>query len=493
LIRKLLDSPAFYFFLAGVLLVAALLSQFERVGADAPGGRVEDLRGLAARQDLNVVFILIDTLRADRVHSYGYARETSPTLDSLAARGIRFDDVESQSSWTKASMASLWTGMYPERTGVHLSSHALPVEAIMPAERFRDAGYRTAGIWRNGWVANNFGFDRGFDFYYRPSPNRPVNPVQVHNPSSRRLQGTDLDATQSAVEFILGNRNSPFFLYLHYMDVHQYLYSDSSPAYGSSLSDIYDSALHWTDQNIALLLETLRTEELLDKTILVIASDHGEAFFEHGGEGHARNLYAETQRVPLIIVPPFHLEPGVVVQEPVANVDLWPTILELVGLEELPHAQGHSLLPLILAAAGAGESQGELQGRPLFAQLDRSWGRGRAKSNAIVSMRKEPHRFIYYRNHPEAGELFDHSSDPREQQNLVLAEAETADAFRKSVEAFLAEPRPEWAENREVELDEMMRAQLRALGYVLPSTDVRGAIREKREAEKTDPKREWNP
>ncbi|MBW2698118.1 MAG: sulfatase-like hydrolase/transferase, partial [Deltaproteobacteria bacterium] len=197
MLRRIIDSPWFYFSLAGVLLVLMVVLQFDRVASEASEGSAHDLRTMADRDHVNVVFIVIDTLRADRVHAWGYARETSPHIDALAQRGVRFANVEAQSSWTKASMASLWTGMYPQRTGVLSFSHAIPPEALLPAEIFQEAGYRTAGIWRNRWVANNFGFAQGFDLYYRPSKNRPVKQVRRHHPSAHPLQGTDLDATES--------------------------------------------------------------------------------------------------------------------------------------------------------------------------------------------------------------------------------------------------------------------------------------------------------
>lgn len=489
-LRKLVASPWLYFGLAGLLLLAALLSQFQRVDANVPKGEAQDLLTLSGRQDLNVLFILIDTLRADRLSAYGYERTTTPNIDALAARGIRFEKVESQSSWTKASMASLWTGIVPEQTGVLRFFHALPDEVTLPAEVFQQAGFRTAGVWRNGWVANNFGFDRGFDLYYRPMPNRPSNNHRRQSPSSHKLEGTDLDVTQAGVEFLTGSRDHPFFLYLHYMDVHQYLYNDSSPAYGSSFSDIYDSSLHWVDQNVGVLVESLRGEGILDNTVIIIASDHGEAFFEHGGEGHARNLYWEVQSVPLIVVPPIAIEGGIVVEEPVANIDIWPTIFDLLGLPALPNAEGRSLLPLILAAGGSAAQPEELEGRALFAQLDRSWGRNGNDSDEILSIRKEPYRFIYPRNSPDEAELFNHVSDPGELEDLSQSETELAASFGREAEEFLARPKQGW-ENPEIELDNMMRAQLRALGYELSPVDPFEAARRRAEEQRVKADGTW--
>ncbi|MFP6641661.1 MAG: sulfatase, partial [Myxococcota bacterium] len=472
MIRKLIDSPATYFILAGLLLLAAVLSQLRLAsGEDAPHGTVAEIESLAQRDDVNLIFILVDTLRADRLSAYGYPRQTSPNLDALAARGIRFASVEAQSSYTKASMGSLWTARYPERSGITLSSQAMPAEATLPAELFKDAGYVTAGVWRNGWIASNFGFDQGFDFYYRPTPNESGKLIQRSSPSAERLQGTDLDITQSAIEFITAHRSDRFFLYLHYMDVHQYVYNDVSPPWGSGYSDIYDRAIHWTDQNLGLLVNTLYEEKLLGKTVIVIGSDHGEAFFEHGSEGHGTELYGELLQVPLIIVPPFTLEEGVVVEEPVANIDIWPTLLEIMGLPPVPGAEGRSLLPLLLDSDEDSESTGSLRARPLFAQLNRGWGKRRKTTDRLVSMLHDSHRFIFRENRPEESEAYDLSVDPGEQNNILTAGDERSAAFQARVQEFLDVGPPTWGEPPVVEIDEMMRNQLRALGYVTPRTN----------------------
>lgn len=472
MLRKLFDSPWLYFGLAALLVVLGVLSQFRRPSVEAPTGRLEDVLPREGQRPFSVVFILIDTLRADRLSSYGYERETSPHLDALAARGIRFAHVESQSSWTKASMASLWTGLYPQRTGVMRFPHALPTEAVMPAELFKEAGYRTAGIWRNGWVANNFGFDQGFDLYFRPNKNRPVANVRRNNPSAHALVGTDLDSTESASEFILGVGDEPFFLYVHYMDVHQYLYADSSPEYGSGFSDIYDSAIHWTDRNVGMLVEVLARAGRLDDTWIVVAADHGEAFFEHGGEGHATNLYGEVVQVPLIIAPPLTLDPPLVIEDRVANVDIWPTVLDLVGLPPLPNAEGRSLVPLLLAAAGLGEAPEDLRNRTLFSQLDRSWGRDNRDPDPMISAIKDDFRMLYRPSRPGKVELYDKKADPAEQKNVAAIESDRAIAISEEVDEFLKAPIA-WGETPEIEIDEMREAQLRALGYVVHATRKR--------------------
>jgi glucan phosphoethanolaminetransferase (alkaline phosphatase superfamily) len=132
LLRRLLDSPRTYFTLAALLAISAIASQFSIHVPSRPVGTIDDLAELRNRR-LNVVFVVIDTLRADRLSAYAYARKTSPVLDDLAQGGVRFARVEAQSSWTKTSMASLWTGLFPIRTGMLRSNHGLPEEATLPA------------------------------------------------------------------------------------------------------------------------------------------------------------------------------------------------------------------------------------------------------------------------------------------------------------------------------------------------------------------------
>jgi len=481
LLRRILDSPWPYFVLAAGLLVVGVLSQIEFEPAEPPKSGPEALLELRERDDLNVVFIVIDTLRSDRLQPYGYHRETSPFLNEIAERSIVFEHVESQSSWTKASMASLWLGMYPERTGVQRFMHGVPPEATMPAELFKEAGFVTAGIWRNGWVANNFGFDQGFDLYYRPVRNKPVDKQRVFNPGVRRIPGTDLDATESAIEFVLGNEHQRFFLYVHFMDVHQYLYSDTSPTFGTEFPDMYDSSIHWTDQNLKLFFDVLKVQGLLDRTLVVISSDHGEAFWEHGIEGHARNLYRETQEVPWIIIPPFELD-RIDVPERVANVDVWPTILDLVGLEGSPEMDGQSVVPLILASAGLdAPGASELRGRTVFSQLDRNWGRTDEEPTPIVAAVNEDFRYVERIDKREKGELFDRRVDDLEQRNVAADRGDVAAEMRGAIDLYLDAPKPSWGDAIEVEIDEMKRNQLRALGYVVPAQERRAQEREEDE------------
>ena len=164
---------------------------------------------------------------------------------------------------------------------------------------------------------------------------------------------------------------------------------------------------------LTALLARLEERDLLSRTLVVIASDHGEAFLEHGFEGHARNLYDEVTRVPWILLPPFLLEPGIRVPGTVSNVDIWPTLLDLLGLPPLPGADGRSQLPRVLAAAGVEEGGEAPPERPVFAQLDRGWGRPGAEDLPnLVSVTHAGRRLIAALGGGRPDELYDRVATP---------------------------------------------------------------------------------
>jgi arylsulfatase A-like enzyme len=467
MLRRLLDSPWPYFTGAGILLVVAIATQFEIRFPSRSEGSVAQIATLRERGDVNVVFILVDTLRADRVGIYGYPRPTTPNLDALGRVGVTFTRLLAQSSWTKTSMASLWTATFPMNHGIVRYDDVLPAEAVLPAERFREAGYRTAGIWRNGWVAPNFGFDQGFEFYVNPRPGRERARVQRHNPSSSALQGTDEDVVTSAFEFLESYGRERFLLYLHFMDLHQYVYDEQSEPFGTSYSDVYDRSLNWSDRLIGTLVAKLDEVGALGRTLVVVASDHGEAFLEHGFEGHARNLYQEVAHVPLVISLPFLLPQGIRVEATASNVDVWPTVLDLVGLPPLPGVDGISLVPAILAA-GRGEPTDGSDARPVFAHLDRRWGAPKKESDPLVSMTDGSLRLLLPVNDPRRIELYDLAADPGEQRNVADARSEERERMAQAARAHFERGRFPWgAPPGVVELDELRLNQLRALGYVV--------------------------
>jgi len=453
--------------IAAVALIAAGMRHFfstEREQRDSRlSGTIEDVLALRNRSDLNVLFVLVDTLRADRLGSYGYERDTSPNLDALAATGIRFAQQVSQSSWTKCSMSSLWTGLYPARTRSLRAYDVVSEQATMPAEIFRDAGFRTAAVWRNGWIAPNFGFGQGFEIYLSPTEQRGGRMNRIDNPNIA-LEGSDGDIIDSAREFLRAHGHERWFLYLHMMDVHQYAYSEDTALFGTNYSDSYDNAIRWVDSLLGHLFDELEQRGLRERTLIVFSADHGEAFGEHGGEGHARNVYGEVTTTPFIISFPFRLESGIVVEARSENVDLWPTVLELAGLPPLPDTDGQSLVPQITAAA-AGASEADADGVAI-AHLDQSWGRAQQKPQPMIAFNEGRWRLIYRAHAPQTSELYDKWQDPREQRNVAEDWPEVLEDLTAKAEAYLASRPPPWGDDSPtVEIDEMQLNQLRALGY----------------------------
>ena len=445
-----------------LILVGCSESKDEKVEYVRPSGTVEDIVAFAQRDDTNVVFILIDTLRADHLSPYGYERDTSPVMAEMAESGVLFRQHISQSSWTKCSMASLWTGMYPARTGVIRTSHKIPEEATLPAEIFKDSGFRTAGIWRNSWIAPNFGFAQGFENYTMPAASKGANMARADSPNLL-LQGSDADVILSTAGFLRAYGHERFFLYLHLMDVHQYVSSPDEAIFGTGYEDIYDNSILWTDKLIGFVLEELEERDLLDRTLVVIASDHGEAFGEHGIEGHARDVYGEVTQTPWIIQFPFALEGGIEVTSRTANVDVWPTLLELLGLPPLPDPDGRSRIPEIVAfEKGAAPPENENS----FALLDKNWGQEQQESNPLVAINKGNWRLFRSHLSPKKIELYDKAGDPAEEENVAESHPEVAEDLTELILDHLEGPPPPWGDTTpSIELDDLQLNQLRALGY----------------------------
>jgi choline-sulfatase len=446
---------------AAALIVGAVALQLDIRTNPRPLGGPDEIATLAGRDDLNLLFILIDTLRADRLSAYGYDRETSPNIDALAATGVRFAENLSQSSWTKCSMASLWTGTYPARTGVTRAPHALSDDVRMPAEILKDAGFRTYAIWRNGWIRPGFGFSQGFEVYHSPRASPIPASVRRERPTAS-VVGTDQDTIHSAMEFLRTQGGERWFLYLHLMDVHQYVYDEDTALFGTTYSDIYDNSIRWVDRVVAALIHELDARGLREKTLIVLAADHGEAFGEHGREGHARDVYGEVTTTPLILSFPFRLEPGVVVAAPSENVDLWPTLLDLLGLPPLDDANGRSRRPEILAAARG--LPAPAPDGPRFAHLDQTWGRSGRPPRPMVSVSEGALR-LFRREGDAPPELYDLSSDPSEQIDVGPDRPEVLAHLNQLAEEYLARPPAVWSGGDDVEIDPQELEQLRALGY----------------------------
>jgi len=328
----------------------------------------------------NVLVFLVDTLRADHLSAYGYSRATSPQFDRLVAEGALFTRARVASTWTKPSTATILTGLPPSAHGAIEHRQVLPDAAVTLAEVLRSAGYETAAFSDNPFVSPEFGFGQGFDEFDYRQPSVFVNGTLLGKALwtlrivslGGRLVGEKLALDRGSPELCrraldwIGERpdGKPWFAYIHAMEPHlpydppapfrdtfadpDYAGPDLDrpPPYlgflpferGTPLPEAqrhhlvarYDEEVLAWDSAFAALVAELRARRLLDETILVVISDHGEEFYEHGGWTHGHSLYEELVRVPFFIRAPGLLP--AVDDTPVRGADLFPTVISLAGL-----------------------------------------------------------------------------------------------------------------------------------------------------------------
>ena len=399
----------------------------------------------------NIVFILVDTLRSDWTSPYGFEHDTTPELASWAAEGIVFERVRSQSSWTKVSMASTLTSLWPRSHGVEEPTDGLAEGAFTLAEAFSSAGYQTFGIQTNGWLEQSFGFHQGFDRYNFASSRSQV--VRLARSTVWSHGDRVLEEAGRILEHVDPSR--PLFLYLHFMDVHQYAAPPEFQIFGRGTREQYLASIHWTDDVVRRARELLDWFDLLDNTVLVFASDHGETFGENGVHGHAINVLTPVLRVPLVIRFPFPTEP-LRIQTQVRNIDIAPTLTQIAGIQLPDTFEGVGLVPLIVGAELSGD-------RTSYAQLPvKLFPRARVQASVNDGS------WSFARNlegeHEEY--LFDRDVDPDEDVNLVKFEPAQADRMRKLLDAYLAkEPLTDTVES-DVRINPAIADKLRALGYL---------------------------
>jgi arylsulfatase A-like enzyme len=439
-----------------VLLAAALAC-----GGPVPRSEISDR--LAALGRPNLVLIVVDTLRADYLTPYGFERDTSPELAAWAARGVLFERVRSQSSWTKMSMASLMTSLWPASHGIHEAKDGLGARAVTLAEVLHDAGYATYAVQTNGWLHQSFGFQQGFDRYVFPRGGG--GPTLARATLWPHAENVYLEAVRLLDAH---DRSRPFFLYLHLMDVHEYAAPPPFQRFGTDNRGTYLAAIRWVDDAVRRVREKLAAAGYLERTVMILAADHGETFGEHGVHGHARNVLTPVVWVPILLRFPFPLEP-VRVSTQARNVDLAPTLLELAGVAAPESFEGRSLVPLLTGAAEEPDRPSYAAlGVPLFPDAsvqasvtDGAWTFARNATAPEGDDKAYEARAVA----PGAEYLFDHRVDPGENVNLVARETEQAGRLRQLLDGQRAAGEAGVVE-RGVRIDPGIADRLRAMGYL---------------------------
>jgi len=433
----------------------------------------------AADQEGNVLFIVVDTLRADHLPMYGYDRGSTPNLDRLAQDAIRFDDAFTNSSWTRPSFASILTGRLPSSHGVMAKSDALPDAVTTLPEALKPAGYTTAGYATNFNVAPYFNFHQGFDEYVYLEPEFVLGAddasaklllmqfIRQRIEKMRAMQGDVLPGTAyqdaatvnaALTAWIDRKPASPWFLFVGYMDPHDpyfphpydgtgyaraaHPHPDASEA--AALSALYDGEISYWD--------ALRERGLYDELTIIVTSDHGEEFNEHGGFWHGTTLYDEQVRVPLLVKLPQSRRGGTVVRHWVQSIDLMPTVL---GLLQVPIPEG-------------------VQGGDLFTGTDLVYAEESHEGNVLESVRQlvgtDEHKLITANPGNPRGlqpvEMYRVDLDPGEQENLAPSSPEQVRMATKTLLEQRASARHDAVDADSVELDDDVAAHLEAIGYI---------------------------
>jgi arylsulfatase A-like enzyme/Flp pilus assembly protein TadD len=401
----------------------------------------------------NVLLVSIDTLRADHVGAYGARGVATSTLDALAARGVLFEHAMAAAPLTLPSHASLLTGQYPPTHGVrHNAIFVLREEAETLAERFQAAGYATGAVIGAAVLAPEFGLAQGFDHYDASMPERRANAAGFYERPAQEV-------TDAALAW-LRRTDGPFFLWVHYYDVHA-SHEPPEPFATRFPKRPYDGEAAYVDQELGRLLASLEGRDRLAGTLVAVTADHGEGLGEHGESTHSYLIYDSVLHVPLIVAGP-GLPAGRRVPGVVANTGLAATLLRLAGVPALARTDVGDLSPFWRGGATApGESFAYAES--LAGQLDHGWA-------PIHAIRGDGFHYI----RAPRPELFDLGADPRQLANLLPARRPEHERIVETSEARIDALLAAGAELRPVAVDADTRAQIEALGYVVPKGSVVG-------------------
>lgn len=435
---------------------------------------------LAKKQKkLNVVLIVIDSLRAGHLSGYGYNRPTSPNIDRLGREGVLFSQAFSQGSCTSISMPAVFTSFYPAVYRGQKEGMRLPDEFITLPQILSKNGYITAAFVVP--FEGLYNFDRRFQLY---------DTLSLREGLSRVVP----QINKKAYDWLARNHAKPFFLYLHYPAAHcpysppkpynaifwQREVTDemkevmnsfclarpdtySTPVKQDTLDFLisqYDGSIRYIDVYIRAFLEELDRLGLSKNTLVILTADHGEGFSEHGTFSHGANLYDELIHVPLVIRLPERLPEGKVIPDLVRLIDIMPTVLDIIGIMHPANImQGISLLPLI-----KGEKMPKLDA---FSEAHLKPLRGiRADRWAFIGTYDSNNKLESY-------ELYDLENDKKEMNNLAQKMPEITDMFKGKLRDYLSECAKirsailgEGFAGEPLVLDEETREALKSLGYM---------------------------
>lgn len=386
----------------------------------------------------NVLIITLDTTRADRIGCYGHKAAKTPALDAIAARGVLFEDAIAQVPLTLPSHCAMMTGRQPKEFGVRVNNQAAlgPLHPTL-AGIFKQRGYRTAAFVAAFVLDSRFGLDRGFDVYDDEMANVSVKTDPLHWERPANV------VTDRALAWLEANKSGPFFCWVHFFDPH----GPYTPPKG--YPPTYDGEMAFMDTQIKRLDEWLTRSGRKDNTILMVIGDHGESFGEHGEDGHGIFLYNTSIHVPLLVAHPGLITKPMRVPQTVGVIDVFPTILDLMGW---PKPEG------LLSASFAGALRtGQSPSRAIYSESEYVWhSYGWAQQRSLTS---SDWKFIS----SSKPELYDRKSDPGEKNNLFDKRTDVRAEFSNTLFKQYAEMVPTLPDK--VAPSAAATAALTSLGY----------------------------
>jgi arylsulfatase A-like enzyme/cytochrome c-type biogenesis protein CcmH/NrfG len=415
----------------------------------------------------NIVFITVDTTRADRMGFLGSKRGLTPSLDTVARQGVVFERAYSQAPLTPVSHATIFTGTYPQFHTVTDFGHALPTLLPFVPEILQKSGYHTAAfigsLILDPKASMAPGFDRGFDYFdagFHPK----------HSPNESRYDTVERragDVVRHAKAWIDKNPKPPFFVWIHLYDPHA-PYDPPAP-FDTRFKDPYDGEIAYADASLGKLFTYLRQRGIYEHTLIVMMSDHGESLGAHGEAMHGIFLYDETIHVPLLFKLPEKLLAGRRVSCRVRLIDVAPTLLSMLSLPLPPTFQGESLVPLM-----KGGAKGSTPDLPAYAETDyphRAFG-----WSALRSLRTSKYLAI----RAPKPELYDESQDHGDQRNLASSSPAVTTTLLAQLNALRDKTASYHDTPEKVSLTSDQSANLAALGYAggsasAPADPLQGA------------------
>ena len=438
--------------LLAVFLVGAAILAFLVLRPGSPRRQVGRLWSGLGVEKPNLLLVTLDTTRADHIASYGYGGVKTPNLDGLAARGVVFEQCATTTPFTLPAHSSIMTGMNPTYHGVRINGDvALSDAQTTLAEVLAGQGY-TCGAFIGAFVLDGrWGLKQGFahyDDYFDLAKYKRIDLGYVQRPGNV--------VTDSALAWLDGQKDKPFFAWVHLYDPHQ-PYDPPEP-FKSEYKDrgpvgLYDGEIAFTDAQVGRILDWLAAQGLDKKTLVVVIGDHGEGLGEHGEGSHGFFIYDSTLRVPFIIATPFDRFKGERVLTQVTSVDVFPTVLDLLGVKNAPACQGRSLLDDMIDPKKAKDEPAYSES--MAPNIQFGWAE-------LHSLRSSRYKFI---SAPRP-ELYDVVLDPGETRNILNDQPAVARGLKADLDRLIAETGRNAPKPQAANLDRETTARLAALGYI---------------------------